>query len=196
MQCAFTKEEELQRDGRNKETVINRAYIESGEYRKKFDLITDNKELNRLLYHCAKQMLYHRSGTLLEDMYWIDADKGYVVAKELNQIENSRVVYSNSTKRRIQRKKSLITIHSHPSSFPPSIEDLNSNYLNGYRLGVVCCHDGKVFVYNSKSYISPYYYKKEVEEFLKEGYNEFEAQVSALKKMKKNFEIEITEVCL
>lgn len=196
MEYTYTKEKEAQRDGRNKGTAINKAYIESGEYRKKFDLITNNKELNRLLYNCAKKMLYHRSGTLLEDMYWIDAVDSKIVAKEVNQKEKTRVLYSNSTKRKIQRRKNLITIHTHPYSFPPSIEDLNSNNLNGYRLGIVCCHDGKVFVYKSKSYISPKYYKKEVEEFLKEGYNEFEAQISALKKMKKYFEIEIMEVCL
>lgn len=47
MQYTYTKEEEAQRDGRNKETTINKAYIESGEYRKKFDLITNNKVLDR-----------------------------------------------------------------------------------------------------------------------------------------------------
>ena len=196
MEYCYIKEEESQRDGRNKETTINKAYIESGVYRKKFDLITNNKELNRLLYNCAKQMLYHRSGTLLEDMYWIDATKISVVAKEVNQTINSKVVYSNSTKRKINTKQNLITIHTHPNSFPPSIEDLNSNNLNKYDLGIVCCHDGKVFVYKSESYISPYYYKKEVEEFLKEGYNNFEAQINALKRMKKFFKIEVLEVCV
>lgn len=194
MEYTYTKEVESQRDGRNKETTINKAYIESGEYRKKFDLITNNKELNRLLYNCAKEMLYHRSGTLLEDMYWIDADAACVVAKEVNQTINSKVVYSNSTKRKIKKKQNLITIHTHPSSFPPSIEDLNSNNLNKYSLGIVCCHDGKVFVYKSASYISPNYYKKEVEEFLKAGYNNFEAQINALKKMRKYFKIEVSEV--
>ena len=193
MKYTYTKEES-QRNGRNKETIINKAYIESGEYRKKFDLITSNKDLNRLLYNCAKQMLYHRSGTLLEDMYWIDADEVCVVAQEVNQTISSKVVYSNSTKRKIKTKRNLITIHTHPSSYPPSIEDLNSNNLNKYSFGIVCCHDGKVFAYKSESYISPSYYKKEVEEFLKAGYNNFEAQMNALKKMRKHFKIEVSEV--
>lgn len=54
MKCIYTKEKEAQREGRNKETTINKSYIESGEYRKKFDLITNDRELNRLLYNCAK----------------------------------------------------------------------------------------------------------------------------------------------
>ena len=38
---------EQQRYGRNKDTIINHTYIESGEYRNKFDGISDDKELNR-----------------------------------------------------------------------------------------------------------------------------------------------------
>ena len=57
----LSKEE--QRYGRNKETLVNHTYIESGEYRRKFDNISDNAELNKLLYQLAKKMLTHRSGT-------------------------------------------------------------------------------------------------------------------------------------
>lgn len=65
---------EEQRYGRNKETIVNHAYIQDGEYRKKFDRLTDNKNVNKLLYQKAKEMLLHRSGTLLEDMYWINME--------------------------------------------------------------------------------------------------------------------------
>ena len=41
----------------------------------------------------------------------------------------------------------------------------------------------------------PTYYKKVVEEFMKHGYNEFEAQVNALKKLEERFAIKVTEVC-
>ena len=34
---------ELQRYGRNKKTLIEHSYIESGEYRRKFDKISNNK---------------------------------------------------------------------------------------------------------------------------------------------------------
>ena len=79
------REIEEQRYGRNKDTIVNFSYIESGEYRRKFDSISDNIKLNRLLYQLAKKMLKHRSGTLYEDMYWIDIDTGEIVASEVNQ---------------------------------------------------------------------------------------------------------------
>lgn len=45
---------EYQRYGRNKNTVVNRTYINSGEYRRKFDKITQNDYINRILYLKAK----------------------------------------------------------------------------------------------------------------------------------------------
>lgn len=72
---------EEQRKGRNKETTVNRTYISSGEYKRKFDAISNNKKLSRILYGIAKSMLLHCSGTKYEDMYWIDLDKLCVVAK-------------------------------------------------------------------------------------------------------------------
>lgn len=56
---------ENQRYGRNKAALVNKKYIESGDYRAKFDRITENPEINRILYAKAKEILLHRSGTLL-----------------------------------------------------------------------------------------------------------------------------------
>ena len=77
-------EKEEQRYGRNKETAINHAYINSGEYRIKFDKITDNPDVNKTLYYAAKQALIHRSGTRYEDMFWGDKTTGKVVGKILD----------------------------------------------------------------------------------------------------------------
>lgn len=70
---------EYQRYDRNKDTLVSKYYIESGEYRRKFDKISDNKEVSRVLYAKAKEMLNHRSGTKIEDMYWIDGKTGEAV---------------------------------------------------------------------------------------------------------------------
>ena len=39
--------QEIQRYGRNKSTVVNQTYINGGQYRSKFDKISDDKLLNR-----------------------------------------------------------------------------------------------------------------------------------------------------
>ncbi len=144
------KEKEEQRYGRNKSTTVDKSYLESGEFRNKFDRISDSQKLNKLLYQLAKKILLHRSGTRYEDMYWIDPMTNKVVAKEIDSFYEKKIVYSQQTRQEIKNYEGLITIHSHPDSFPPSVEDLNTNYKRGYSIGIVVTHDGKVFVYGSK----------------------------------------------
>jgi len=88
------KEDEEQRYGRNKDTAINRTYINSGDYRKKFDEISSSPKLNRLLYRLSKKMLEHRSGTGFEDMYWIDPTSISIVAEETESYSEGKIEYA------------------------------------------------------------------------------------------------------
>jgi hypothetical protein len=187
-------ETEEQRTGRNKETTVNHAYIQGGEYRKKFNAITENAELSRLLYSISKDMLFHRSGTLLEDMYWIDLDSMKVVAKVVDASIPKKIVYSDAMKKIIREYENLLTIHTHPDSFPPSIDDFNSNYDHAYTVGIVICHDGRIYMYSANERINEDYYKLVVERFIRSGYNEDEAQVAALLRIQQNFDVEFKEV--
>lgn len=193
------REEEFQRLGRNKSTQINNRYINSGEYRRKFDALSDSKELNRLVYQLAKKMLIHRSGTEYEDMYWIDLDTITVVAEELDAVKQKEIVYSDKTKRVVdnykrESDKRLLTLHTHPSSFPPSIPDFNANFENGYNIGLVICHDGKIFLYAANEKVSENYYNLLVAKKLNQDYNEYEARMVALQELQKTYEIVIKEV--
>ena len=185
---------EEQRYGRNKETVINRAYIESGEYRKKFDRISNNAELNKLLYQLAKKMLLHRSGTLYEDMYWIDPDVLCVVASEINCDMEQRIVYSNATIKAIRGKKGLLTIHSHPNSFPPSLADFNSNYEHHNGIGIVCGHDGSVYVYRAEEEILSVTHEFYYRAYYKTYRDEYVAQKKTWEILSTNFELYFEEV--
>ena len=187
-------EDEEQRYGRNKETTINHTYISSGDYRRKFDQISDSPELNRLLYQLSKKMLEHRSGTKYEDMYWIDPVSDTVIAEETESSSEEEIVYSDSTLGKIKQYGNLITLHSHPNSYPPSISDLNSNCTNRYSVGIVVCHDGKIFRYASNQEIREVYYQMIVEKYLKSGYNKYEAQIQALKELCTKFDIMVEEV--
>ncbi len=187
-------ENEGQRYGRNKHTAINHTYINSGSYRRKFDFISDSSELNRLIFQLSKRMLEHRSGTKFEDMYWIDAAHQTVIAEETESCSEEQIVYSNSICSKISKYDNLITLHSHPNSYPPSINDLNSNFINHYGLGIVVCHDGKIFKYASNQEIREDYYMMVVEKYLKKGYNEYEAQIGALMELVAKFDIMVKEV--
>ena len=189
----MTKTEE-QRFGRNKETIVNHAYINSGEYKRKFDFISNSKELSRILYKAAKDILKHRSGTKYEDMYWIDLDAINIVAEETNVMAEKKIIYSVKTERMIKKYDNLLTIHNHPDSFPPSIDDLNSNFDHKYVVGIVVCHDGRVYMYSANERINENYYKLVVEGYLKCGYNEDKAQIIALSDIQRNFDIQFKEV--
>ncbi len=47
-----------------------------------------------ILFH----MLIHRSGTLYEDMYWIDSEKVDIITREINSFEEEQILYSESIK--------------------------------------------------------------------------------------------------
>ena len=190
---------EFQRAGRNKQTKINSKYINSGKYRKKFNGLSDSKKLNRLVYKLAKKMLKHRSGTEYEDMYWIDLDTLQVVAQEVNTDTVKSVVYSNRTMEIVQKykknsEKRLLTLHTHPSSFPPSIPDFNANFQNEYNMGLVICHDGKIFLYAAEEELNEAYYDLLVAKKIKQGYNEFEGRCMVLEEMQDFFKMTFREV--
>lgn len=139
-------------------------------------------------------MLLHCSGTRYEDMYWIDLDTLQIIAKEISRTAEKKIVYSNATLRTIPKYPHLLTIHSHPDSFPPSIDDFNSNFDHGYIIGIVVCHNGKIYMYSSNERINENYYKMVVEDYLKNGYTEDEAQIQALSELQNNFDISFKEV--
>lgn len=187
-------EKEEQRLGRNKKTSVDKSYIENGDFRKKFDKISESKCLNRLLYHLAKAMLMHRSGTIYEDMYWIDVESNKVVAKITDSTDEGKIIYPESVKRIISRNKGLMTIHSHPSGLPPSVADFNSNYEHDYSLGVIAGHNGKVFVYWSNELITENYFEQKVAQYRLSGYNEDESRKMTLDYCVQHFDIYYKEV--
>lgn len=187
---------EYQRYGRNKTTLVNKTYIDGGEYRRKYDNATENTKVNKSLYDCAKQALKHRSGTVYEDMYWIDSETGDIIASEINSQTQQKIVYSEATKKVVSshEKNKIITVHTHPNSMPPSAADFNSCYRNGYKRGYVACHDGKVFAYTSEQEISEELYSLYISSYISEGMSEYEAQIKTLEKLKENHLIDFWEV--
>lgn len=185
---------EYQRYGRNKETIVNHTYIDSGEYRNKFEHITDNISVNRILYTKSKEILNHRSGTKFEDMYWIDRITGKVIASALNEQKESGIQYTDAILKAISGKLNLIAFHNHPSSMPPSAEDFNSMLLHGYETAFVICHNGVIYQYVSKEEISPTLHRLYIDEYISQSYSEREAQLKALEELKRNHDIDFWEV--
>jgi len=185
---------EDQRYGRNKDTLVNKIYIESGEYRRKFDKISENEVLNRNIYQKAKEALQHRSGTEYEDMFWFDVTSGNVILEVTDSSVKRAIVYTNRINNVIKDNNEIVTLHTHPSSMPPSVSDFNSCYRNHYKKGIIACHDGKIFVYTAKQEVNETLYDMYIRSFIDDGYSVFDSQVKALDKLKQNYDIEFWEV--
>ena len=187
---------EDQRYGRDKSTLVNKSYIESGEFRNKFDKVTDNTEIARTLFSLSKEMLFHRSGTQTEDMYWLDGETGEIIAKVIDQSLNikHKIVYTDAIKRAIRGHKNLITLHTHPSSMPPSINDFNTYHQRDYGISLVVCHDGTIYQYKSEQWVREKLCDMYVAGNIMEGHDEQEAQILALNKIKENHRIDFWEV--
>jgi len=185
---------EYQRYGRNKDTLVNKTYIDSGEYRRKFDSLTENINVNKTLYDCAKTALKHRSGTEFEDMYWIDSNTGKILLSVTDSTDKRSIVYSDRMKKVIDSFSEAVTLHTHPSSMPPSASDLNSCFSNKYKFGVVACHNGKIFGYTSNEHVSESLYTAYVQRFIKDGNDEYYSQIKALERLSQSFDIKFWEV--
>ncbi len=187
---------ENQRYGRNKNTVINKSYIDSGEYKRKFDAIDELPLTKKNLYIKSKEMLKHRSGTVFEDMYWIDSETGNIVASENGGNLEEQIAYSKSTRDTVDSYSNhkLIALHSHPNSMPPSIADFNSCFKNKYKCGYIACHNGKLFAYTADEEISPLLNEGYIAKFISQGYSVYEAQMMAINKLAENHKISLKEV--
>ena len=185
---------ENQRYGRNKDTIVNKTYIDSGKYKRKYDNATDNQEVNKILYACAKEALKHRSGTVFEDMYWIDYVTGRVLCSITDSTDERTIKYSDRIKKAVKTNSNIVTIHTHPSSMPPSIDDFNSCYENGYKMCFVACHNGTVFRYSANEKVNSRLYNLYIQSYMNKGMFEFEAQLKAIDKLSQSYDIKFWEV--
>lgn len=171
-----------------KEAKIDEKYINSLEYKKQFDNLTDNPEANKSIYECSKNMLKHRTGTMYEDMYFIDRDTGKIIASSTKMDLESKVGYNKEIRKALSscNMNNVISIHNHPSSMPPSAGDFNAALKNGYHEGYILGHDGTIIRYESGKELidrNAYEYRLALER--KNVYNEYDAQVRVLDEMKK-----------
>ncbi|WP_262315380.1 phage minor capsid protein [Lacticaseibacillus parakribbianus] len=99
------------------------------------------------------QMLRHRNGTPYEDIALLDRDTGAVLSLYDGSVtEHSIDKYPHSMLETIRNaeRNSMVVVHNHPMSVPPSPNDLRalqSNYKGKTAYGIVAGHDGTMYVY-------------------------------------------------
>ena len=88
-------------------------------------------------------------------MYLINAENGKIISKITDSKTKSGVVYTDEFINALQESKTnnipIIAMHNHPQGTPPSSHDFRKAYENGYQYGVVCGHNGQIYVYSTPS---------------------------------------------
>lgn len=141
-------EREASKNVSYKKSIVNKNMLNSSEFRRKFDTLTDDKDINRKIYYAAKQILTHRSGTKYEDLVYINSATGEILLSNKKDIEFSCKPSKNMTNLLQETPDySIIGIHNHPGSSAPSVDDIIVAGYRKYKFGLVVCHDGTLYKY-------------------------------------------------
>ena len=182
----------------------NLDYIRSDEFLDKLKRHPMTSPLSDSIARVSRQMLQHRNGTPFEDYYLLNADTGRVIALSNKARKTKGVVYNDQVRRAFkeQSEQSLISIHNHPSGYPPSLSDFASlqqrNKNNTVKYGLTIGHDGSVYWYSRPNKRIPRsaqeQYINRIEKFKKMGYNEVIAQEKTLEMFSNLFEFEFGRI--
>lgn len=169
---------------------VNLDYIRSDEFLDKLKRNPMTSHLSDSIARVSRQMLQHRNGTPYEDYYLLDAETGRVVALSNKARKRKGVVYNEQVRKAFKEspEQSLVSIHNHPSGYPPSLSDLASlqqrSKNNTVKYGLTIGHDGSVYWYSKPNKRihkkADQEYENLIEKMIKLGYTEVKAQEKTL----------------
>lgn len=179
-------------------------YVRSDEFVDKLKKHPKTSHLSESIARVSRQMLQHRNGTPFEDYYLLNADTGRVVALSNKARKRKGVVYNEQVRKAFKDspEQSLISIHNHPSGYPPSLSDFASlqqrSKNNTVKYGLTIGHDGSVYWYSRPNKRIPRSaqekYVNQIDKFKKLGYNESVAQEKTLEMFSGVFEFEFGRI--
>lgn len=168
----------------------NLDYVRSDEFLNKLEKHPKTSHLSDSIARVSRQMLQHRNGTPYEDYYLLDAETGRVVALSNKARKRKGVVYNEQVRNAFKEspEQSLVSIHNHPSGYPPSLSDLASlqqrSKNNTVKYGLTIGHDGSVYWYSKPNKRihkkANQEYENLIEKMIKLGYTEVKAQKKTL----------------
>ena len=168
----------------------NLDYVRSDEFVDKLKNHPKTSHISEPIARVSRQMLQHRNGTPFEDYYLLNADTGRVVALSNKARKRKGVVYNEQVRKAFKEnpEQSLVSIHNHPSGYPPSLSDLASlqqrSKNNTIKYGLTIGHDGSVYWYSKPNKRihkkANQEYENLIEKMIKLGYTEVKAQEKTL----------------
>nr|DAI40454.1 MAG TPA: minor capsid protein [Caudoviricetes sp.] len=195
---------ERERELSGRQFGANLDYVRSDEFVDKLKNHPKTSHISEPIARVSRQMLQHRNGTPFEDYYLIDAETGRIVALSNKARKTKGVVYNDQVRKAFKEKpeQSLVSIHNHPSGYPPSLSDFASlqqrSKNNTVKYGLIIGHDGSVYWYSRPNKRIPRSaqekYVNQIDKFKKLGYNESVAQEKTLEMFSEVFEFEFGRI--
>ena len=188
-------ERNIKREGSN---GVNLEYINSKEYEQKFEKVSNDRELNEVIYKKALELLRENNNTDTEGMYIISTRTRKVILHEKGE-ENSLSVQLNKRKLAVLRKSNnpIIGMHNHPTNLLPNGSDFVAAGYRGYRYGIVVTHDGRIYKYSvgNKPFL-PSLLDTRIDKYCSREYNLTirEAYEKALNEFRKEYGISWQEI--
>lgn len=166
-------EEESSNKGLFRNLRINRSIINSNAYDKKFEKIDSDKKITRKIKSSARDMLRHRDGTFFEDLAFINSETGEVMVSDNYEVEQkAKVTKSMKSMIKSTKPQSIIAVHNHPESSPPSYSDIYACEVRKYKYGIVVSHNGDIWKYEVGKDFSDVGYRVAFVKFERSRYND------------------------
>lgn len=123
------------------------------------------------------------------NLYFIDSETNKMLGRTDYKIREQEVLPTTAMKEMAKNNPNIISIHNHPTDTLPSFEDIKTCYLVDYKYGLIACHGGDIYKYETLNDINPVIYKSECSIYYKREYNIAE-QLASEKISNKEFTIE------
>ncbi len=163
-------EKEASHKGRYRDTEIARSVIESPDYGRRISALDESKAIKKIIKKQAVAMLNHRSGTLFEDLTYINTKTNQYITR--TDFDHERgVAPSDRMKKMVlnSEKRTIIAMHNHPQSSMPSKKDIENAIR--YKYGIIVCHDGNIIKYTVGDKPDVVLYKIAMDTLNENGYN-------------------------
>lgn len=142
-------EQEIPRTANLAPLCVDEKMISSNAYKKLLYYgVDETPKVRRRVRDSILKIMNHRNGTDYEDLYFINATTGKVLASTKGKTEGQcgptelmKKMLSES------EENTIIGIHNHPRNSAPSVPDILAAVERGYKYGIVVCHDGTVYKY-------------------------------------------------
>jgi hypothetical protein len=130
-------------------SYINRELVFSEKYIVAIKSLNETKYCTQNILTACRNALTHHHGDKYEDLYFIDSITNKMLARVDYRKREQEVTPTRVMKTMARNSNNIICVHNHPTNALPSPEDIKSCYSISYKYGLIACHNGTIYQYET-----------------------------------------------